>query len=153
VHTVTIDTTQAIPLGELVLVASDSEPGAWHVVTHDTCTCAGFHYRGSCRHLATAEAARTIGVFIADMTAPAIVSAPDPLETAITAALAAELIDQADALYLRTAHTEGRYTAEQAIRSLDARRQLRSEGRAYLPLRPQPARSTGRARALFARPD
>lgn len=37
-----------------VLVASKSAPGVWHVVADGACTCAGYQYRHTCRHLAVA---------------------------------------------------------------------------------------------------
>jgi hypothetical protein len=39
---------------ELAVVASKTEPGAWHLITWENdgphCTCRGFYYRGICRH-------------------------------------------------------------------------------------------------------
>lgn len=40
-----------------VLVASKSEPGVWHVVADGACSCPGYQYRHTCRHLAVAVAA------------------------------------------------------------------------------------------------
>ena len=42
---------------QLALVASATEPDAWHVVDHGRCTCPAFRYRESCRHLAIAREA------------------------------------------------------------------------------------------------
>src|SRR5688500_14551346 len=46
---------------DLALVASATDPGAWHLVTWspsgDYCTCAGHYYRGRCRHHEAAHAA------------------------------------------------------------------------------------------------
>jgi hypothetical protein len=46
---------------ELALVASRTEPDAWHVVERGRCTCAGFRYREQCRHLGIATRAASIG--------------------------------------------------------------------------------------------
>jgi hypothetical protein len=47
-----------IPLdANLALVASTSETDVWHVVEQRRCSCAGFRYRGTCKHLALAEQA------------------------------------------------------------------------------------------------
>jgi hypothetical protein len=50
IHQQSIDGETVIYLGPTALVASGSEPGAWHVVEHDSCTCESFRYRGDCRH-------------------------------------------------------------------------------------------------------
>jgi hypothetical protein len=52
-----IDGERVLSLGPSVLVASKSCPGAWHVVEHGACTCPGFTYRRTCRHLAVAALA------------------------------------------------------------------------------------------------
>ena len=41
--------------GTQTLVASASQPGAWHDVTHDTCDCKAYQFRGHCRHLDAAR--------------------------------------------------------------------------------------------------
>lgn len=43
---------QIIVGGNGYLVASESQPGAWHVVKASKCDCRGFEFRGRCRHLA-----------------------------------------------------------------------------------------------------
>lgn len=57
-----IGTERAIDLGFAVLVASKSEPGAWHQVGTATCDCKGFQHRRTCRHLAVAEQAQMAGI-------------------------------------------------------------------------------------------
>ena len=52
VKTLTVGTDQVIIGRNGALVSSKSEPGSWHVVTPTSCTCAGFGYRGHCRHIA-----------------------------------------------------------------------------------------------------
>jgi hypothetical protein len=44
-------------LGPGVLIASKSEPGAWHSVEDGRCDCDSFTYRHTCRHLAVAQLA------------------------------------------------------------------------------------------------
>lgn len=39
------------PVPGVILVASKSEPGAWHHTTPSTCDCKGFQYRRTCRHI------------------------------------------------------------------------------------------------------
>jgi hypothetical protein len=60
IQTKVIDGEMAINLGACVLVASKSQPGWWHVVTSEHCTCEGFAQRGTCRHLTIADRARTV---------------------------------------------------------------------------------------------
>jgi len=48
---------QAIFIGPATLVASKSAPGEWNVVEGGRCSCKGFQYRGTCRHLAVAAQA------------------------------------------------------------------------------------------------
>jgi SWIM zinc finger len=45
-------------LGTVVLVKSQSKPGAWYAIQDGRCTCPGYGYRGTCRHLAAAEQLR-----------------------------------------------------------------------------------------------
>ena len=40
------------------LVASQSQPGGWHVVRDGQCDCRGFQYRGRCRHVTAVAAAQ-----------------------------------------------------------------------------------------------
>lgn len=42
---------QIIIGGNGALVASKSEPNAWHVVKSGHCDCKGYAYRGHCRHV------------------------------------------------------------------------------------------------------
>jgi len=60
VRTQHIGDESAIDLGELVLVASKTTPGAWYQVQNGTCSCKGFQYRSTCRHLEVAEQARQV---------------------------------------------------------------------------------------------
>jgi hypothetical protein len=43
-----------VNLGDVLLVASKSEPGTWHRIDGATCDCKGFQYRGACRHVVAA---------------------------------------------------------------------------------------------------
>ena len=44
-----------VPAADVILVASASAPGTYYQVTLEgTCTCPGFYYRGTCRHLTEA---------------------------------------------------------------------------------------------------
>jgi hypothetical protein len=52
-----IDGERVLFLGPSVLIASKSCPGTWHVVESGACTCDGYRYRRTCRHLAVAELA------------------------------------------------------------------------------------------------
>jgi SWIM zinc finger len=48
---------QVIIGGNGALVASQSEPGNWHIVRNSACDCKGYQYRGYCRHIAAVKAA------------------------------------------------------------------------------------------------
>lgn len=41
-------------IGPATLIASKSTPGQWYIVDGGRCSCPGFTYRGTCRHLAPA---------------------------------------------------------------------------------------------------
>lgn len=49
-----IEGEMVIHVGPEVLVASKSEPGVWWIVDGGRCSCPGFTYRNTCRHLAPA---------------------------------------------------------------------------------------------------
>jgi hypothetical protein len=55
-----VDGETVIYLGPSVLVKSKSEPGTWYSVENGRCSCKGFTYRRSCRHLAVAALATEI---------------------------------------------------------------------------------------------
>lgn len=81
----------AINLGATVLVASVSDPDLWHEVGTAPfhCTCAGFFYRSTCRHLAVALAAQ----------APTPEPTPEPVAAPLdspTARVAPSLWDSRD---------------------------------------------------------
>ena len=59
VKQVSVNGEQVILGGNGALVASKSQPGAWHVVKAGTCDCKGYQYRGHCRHLVAAVASAT----------------------------------------------------------------------------------------------
>lgn len=48
-----------------VLVQSVTEPAAWHVVEHGRCSCPGYLYRATCRHLAVAMQAASLATLTA----------------------------------------------------------------------------------------
>lgn len=48
---------EAIYLGPAVLIRSSSEKDGWYSVEEGRCTCPGFRFRGTCRHLRVAELA------------------------------------------------------------------------------------------------
>jgi hypothetical protein len=71
-----IDGETVLYFGPAALVASKSEPGAWHSVEDGRCTCDGYTYRGTCRHLAVA--ARAAELDRVNAVAVEAVSAPAP---------------------------------------------------------------------------
>lgn len=58
VRQVTIGRDQVILGRDGALVASQSQPGFWHVIRNGRCDCTGFAYRGRCRHLSAVAQAR-----------------------------------------------------------------------------------------------
>ena len=68
----TIDSERVIYLGPCVLIASKSDPGAWHVIEDGRCTCKGFEIHGRCRHVPVAALAMELDRLTA---APIVVSA------------------------------------------------------------------------------
>ena len=58
VQQITVKGEQIILGRNGALVASQSQPGGWHVVKGDTCDCKGFAYRHHCRHVAAVAAAQ-----------------------------------------------------------------------------------------------
>jgi hypothetical protein len=53
----TIAGERVLHLGPTILVASGSQPGAWYAIEDGRCTCPGFSYRQTCRHLGPARLA------------------------------------------------------------------------------------------------
>lgn len=62
IKTLHIGNELAIDLGDSVLVASCSAPDSWHEIRDGRCTCKGFAFRNTCRHLAVADQARMMGI-------------------------------------------------------------------------------------------
>ncbi len=56
VKTIQVNGEMIIPGTRGALVASRSEPGAWHLVHGGKCDCLGYEYRGRCRHVAAVDA-------------------------------------------------------------------------------------------------
>lgn len=52
-----IEGEMVIHVGPETLVASKSEPGVWHIVDRGVCSCDGWAYRQTCRHLLPAALA------------------------------------------------------------------------------------------------
>lgn len=53
---VAVNGEQNIVGGNGYLVASHSQPGYWHTIRGGECDCAGFAYRGHCRHIEAIKA-------------------------------------------------------------------------------------------------
>lgn len=65
---------QVIFIGPAALVASKSNPGRWFIVEDGRCTCPGYTYRGTCRHLAPALEAAELD---RQSAAPAVIALDD----------------------------------------------------------------------------